>query len=114
MNLVEINQESCCYQNSDSHWNQSSPGQSHELVKPEPSGLSVRSGDLPDGTLHRTSRTAEFEDVCAELAKADVIYVGDAFASVRAVRQEAYWRWQRRHFQSSVPRKAEWRPGSHR
>lgn len=51
------------------------------LVEPEPSGLAIRSGDLPDGTLHRTSRTADFEDVCAELAKADVIYVGDAFAS---------------------------------
>ena len=37
----------------------------------------VRPGDVPDGSVFRTSRTTPFESMCEELAKGDVVYLGE-------------------------------------
>ncbi len=55
-------------------------------IEEQPPSLAVFSGDLPDGELYRTSRGADFEKVCEELAQADVVYVGGATASEGAAR----------------------------
>ena len=34
-------------------------------------------GELPEGPIYRTSRSAGFADMCEELAPADVVYVGE-------------------------------------
>ncbi|MHC4955137.1 MAG: ChaN family lipoprotein [Planctomycetota bacterium] len=42
-----------------------------------PPEVIVRPSDLPPGTIHRTSRTTPFMSMCEELAKADVVYIGE-------------------------------------
>ena len=46
--------------------------------RPEPGEAIVRAGDLPAGTIHRTSRNSDFEEMCKDLAKANVVYVGES------------------------------------
>jgi len=49
-----------------------------ESSSPAPAVAVVAAGDLPSGTIHRTSRKADFDAICKELTKADVVYFGES------------------------------------
>jgi len=59
-----------------------------ERGMPEPGLAIVRNGDLPAGEFLRTSRSTDFESMCEELAKADVVYVGESAGSTHRVAVE--------------------------
>ncbi|MHC4937774.1 MAG: ChaN family lipoprotein [Planctomycetota bacterium] len=48
-----------------------------EELQPLPAEAIVQPGQLPDGEVFRTSRTTGFEDMCEDLAKGDVVYLGE-------------------------------------
>jgi len=48
---------------------------------PAPAAAVVSVGDLPEGNLYRTSRSTDFDAVCKELEKVEIVYIGDSPAS---------------------------------